>query len=71
MDFFERQDYSPRQTVRLLVMFALAVVAIILAIYLVAAIFTSHAQAERSSIRRCPRSGIHCSWLGSPWERSS
>ena len=34
MDFFENQDHARRQTTRLLVLFALAVTAIILAIYL-------------------------------------
>jgi Zn-dependent protease with chaperone function len=37
-DFFDRQDYARRQTTRLLVMFALSVVIIILAIYLVVAV---------------------------------
>ena len=36
-DFFDRQDHAHRQTVRLVVMFALSVIVIILAVYLVLA----------------------------------
>ena len=42
-DFFDRQDHARRQTVRLLVLFAFAVVAIILTIYLVLASATVYA----------------------------
>ena len=38
VDFFEREDNARRQTVRLLVMFALCVAVIILLVYLVAVI---------------------------------
>lgn len=40
-DFFERQDRARRQTLRLLVMFALAVAVIIVAVYLIAVLATS------------------------------
>ena len=49
MDFFERQDNARRQTVRLLVMFVLAVCTIILAIYLVAVIVAGGAMVEHGS----------------------
>ena len=38
MDFFDRQNYARRRPARLLLMFALAVVVIILAVYLVVAL---------------------------------
>jgi Zn-dependent protease with chaperone function len=47
MDFFDRQDHARRQTQRLLVMFVLAVVVTILAIYLVLAIGLSHYHTAR------------------------
>ncbi|MEI8374240.1 MAG: M48 family metallopeptidase [Planctomycetota bacterium] len=40
MDFFERQDHARRQTVRLIVLFALAVAVIIAAVYVVALLIT-------------------------------
>jgi Zn-dependent protease with chaperone function len=54
MDFFDRQNYARRQTMRLLVMFALAVVVIILTIYLVVALFAGHAGAHRSFDEAAP-----------------
>jgi Zn-dependent protease with chaperone function len=54
MDFFERQDYARRQTVRLLIMFALAVAVIILLIYLVVALSAGHASAESSAAGAAP-----------------
>ncbi len=55
MDFFERQDYARRQTVRLLIMFALAVAAIILTIYLVAVLSTGHVAADSSAAGAAPK----------------
>jgi Zn-dependent protease with chaperone function len=49
-DFFDRQDHARRQTTRLIVMFALAVVAIILAIYLALALGAVWAEAPRHVI---------------------
>jgi Zn-dependent protease with chaperone function len=54
MDFFDRQNYARRQTARLLVMFALAVVVIILAVYLVVALLAGHAAAGRSFEQAAP-----------------
>ena len=48
-DFFDRQDHARRQTRRLVVMFALAVVAIILAIYLVVAVACRRRASRRRS----------------------
>ena len=42
MDFFERQDHARRLTRRLVVMFALAVVVIVLTVYLVSALLLIH-----------------------------
>jgi Zn-dependent protease with chaperone function len=42
MDFFERQDHARRLTRRLVVMFALAVVVVVLTVYLVAALLVIH-----------------------------
>jgi Zn-dependent protease with chaperone function len=47
MDFFERQDHARRQTVRLLVMFAFSVVAIILAVYLAAVLTVGLSSAKQ------------------------
>ena len=40
MDFFERQDHARRQTVRLIVLFALSVAVIIAAVYVIALLIT-------------------------------
>ena len=68
-DFFDRQDHARRQTARLLVMFALAVVAIILAIYLVAVLGAAGVEQDHArghAIRPPSRaSGIRCSSPGS------
>ncbi len=53
-DFFDRQDHARRQTTRLLVMFVLAVVAIILAIYLLLAIGASGVEPGRPTAHASP-----------------
>ncbi len=50
-DFFERQDHARRQTARLLVLFVLAVVAIILTIYLVLASAMVYAASKLTTAR--------------------
>jgi len=45
-DFFDRQDYARRQTTRLIVLFALAVAAIIVAVYLVVAVGIDGAESS-------------------------
>ena len=47
-DFFARQDHARRQTVRLIVLFALSVAAIIIAIYLVVAVGLSGAESTHA-----------------------
>ena len=50
MDFFERQDHARRLTRRLVVMFALAVVVVVLTVYLVAALLVIHASPAAGQI---------------------
>ena len=59
MDFFQREDDARRQTVRLLVMFALSVGTIILAIYLVAVIAMGAAGGQKAIASLAdPRAGL-------------
>ena len=64
-DFFDRQDHARRQTTRLLVMFGLAVVAIILAIYLLLAIGAAMASSRaHSTAHASPTLGTRCCSCG-------
>lgn len=53
-DFFDRQDHARRQTIRLLVMFGLAVAVIVLTIYLVLAMVAAQAEPGQPTVPAGP-----------------
>ena len=71
MDFFARQDHARRQTVKLLVLFALAVLVIIVAIYVVVILALNGVGDAhgRFPARKRATGTRRCCWA-SPWPRA-